>query len=364
MPKLKSNRTKLIATAISRAFTLLYTLSLLTLLTRIQLNLLGRRNYLASVVSLASPPQKGQESRINLENHDDDNLEHAFGNDFETNRKYLSFSWWLLHRGCKDIMEAVIDVVKEVFGPLNPREEITMERLGQLTLEVRRRIEGATKEERVSKSWLRYLLPPLDQEEHLLRESGMISLPVEATSSNPVPVIPPSLRRLLDETSDLISSPHFSHVLTLCLDASFSLLIDNKLATLAFKIPPISQSTQRIQEIVGAEEVRAKVANCLPVFCRQAHAIGSGGGVGFDTAQGNEYLAAVESVRELEAFAAVVYSSNFEFEAPEIEGSTVYVSRPGTAGAVEPEQPSLDSGTLAFEKAWGNALVKEESGAA
>jgi peroxin-3 len=133
-------------TAISRAFTLLYTLSLLTLLTRIQLNLLGRRNYLASVVSLASPPTEA--SKISLENNDDDNFEHAYGNDFETNRRYLSLSWWLLHRGCIDLMYKVTAAVKEVFGSLNPREEITLEKLSELTLEVRKRVEGATDEAR------------------------------------------------------------------------------------------------------------------------------------------------------------------------------------------------------------------------
>jgi peroxin-3 len=140
--------------SITRAFTLLYTLSLLSLLTRIQLNLLGRRNYLASVVSLASPPAAG--SKINLENHDDDNFDQAYGNDFETNRRYLSLSWWLLHRGCIDLMHKVRGAVKEVFGSLNPREEITLEKLSELTLEVRKRVEGATEEER------RYVdIPPL-----------------------------------------------------------------------------------------------------------------------------------------------------------------------------------------------------------
>lgn len=134
--------------AITRAFTLLYTISLLTLLTRIQLNLLGRRNYLASVVSLASPPPADSSSRINLENNDDDNFEQAYGNDFETNRRYLSLSWWLLHRGCIELIEKVRVAVKEVFGLLNPREEITIEKLSQLTLEVRKRVEGATEEER------------------------------------------------------------------------------------------------------------------------------------------------------------------------------------------------------------------------
>ena len=132
--------------AITRSFTLLYTLSLLTLLTRIQLNLLGRRNYLSSVISLTSHPS--HDPTINLENHDDDNVDHAYGNDFETNRKFLTFSWWLLHRGWGDLMLKIEEAVREVFGPLNPREDIQLVRLSALIIEVRRRIEGATPEER------------------------------------------------------------------------------------------------------------------------------------------------------------------------------------------------------------------------
>ena len=132
--------------AINRSFTLLYTLSLLTLLTRIQLNLLGRRNYLSSVVSLAS--HSSQDPTISLENHDDDNVDQAYGNDFETNRKFLTFSWWLLHRGWRELMLQIEEAVKEVFGPLNPREDIQLDRLSALILDVRRKIEGATPEER------------------------------------------------------------------------------------------------------------------------------------------------------------------------------------------------------------------------
>src|SRR5436305_9383736 len=66
--------------AITRAFTLIYTLALLTLLTRIQLNLLGRRSYLSSVVSLATGGV--EQSTISLENHDDDNQDQAYGSDF------------------------------------------------------------------------------------------------------------------------------------------------------------------------------------------------------------------------------------------------------------------------------------------
>jgi peroxin-3 len=145
----KKNKTQLWnevkITSITRSFTLIYTLSLLTIFTRIQLNLLGRRNYLSSVISLATPADA---STIRLEDHDDDDLTQTLGNDFETNRRYLAFSWWLLHCGWKNLMKEVQAAVEETFGPLNPREDISLGRLSDLTLEVRKRVEGATEEDR------------------------------------------------------------------------------------------------------------------------------------------------------------------------------------------------------------------------
>lgn len=188
-----------------------------------------------------------------------------------------------------------------------------------------------------------------------------------APSGSTSPTTTASLRRLIDETSDLVDSPSFTHVLTRLLDAAFSHLIDIKISQLSYKIPPISESTARVQEIVGSD-VKAKVASSLAVFCRQAHSIGSGAN--------NEYLVAIEGVRELEAFAAVVYSSNFDFESPEVAS----VSRPTTAvpesnrtsSAVGGDtldtafsQPgsvreSWVGGEASLESAWEKALAKED----
>jgi peroxin-3 len=162
------------------------------------------------------------------------------------------------------------------------------------------------------------------------------------------PTTTTSLRRLIDETSDLIDSPSFTHVLTLLLDAGFSHLVDNKISQLSYKIPPVSESTARVQEIVGGD-VKAKVANSLAVFCRQAHSIGTGAN--------NEYLSAIEMVRDLEAFAAVVYSSNFDFESPQVAAPP---SRPGTAEGPPPVKVTLAPAEDSFESAWGKALAKED----
>jgi peroxin-3 len=96
------------------------------------------------VISLATPADS---STIKLEDHDDD-LTQTLGNDFETNRRYLAFSWWLLHRGWKQLLEEVQAAVVDVFGPLNPREDISFDKLSELTLQVRRKIEGDSEEDR------------------------------------------------------------------------------------------------------------------------------------------------------------------------------------------------------------------------
>lgn len=123
------------------------------------------------------------------------------------------------------------------------------------------------------------------------------------------------LRHLLDETADLIDSPSFSFVLTLLNNEGFSTLVDQKCANEAFKtsatVPETApQSFDSIATVIPpSSERKTKLANLLAVMARQAHVIGNG------SHQPNEYLAPMEqNVRELEAFSAVIYSSNFDLE--------------------------------------------------
>ncbi|KAF4824042.1 Peroxisomal biogenesis factor 3 [Colletotrichum tropicale] len=349
--------------SITRAFTLLYTLALLTMLTRVQLNLLGRRSYLSSVISLATG---AAQATISLENNDDDGLE-PYGNDFETNRRYLTFSWWLLNEGWKEIGQRVEAAVRQVFGHLSPRDLLSFEQFSELTLAVRKNVEGATPEERRKAKWLPYLLPPRNKEDHVLRESGILeesTVMLSESTTSQSPASSPAVRRLLDETSDLIESPSFTHVLTLLLDAGFSTLVDKKLASAAFDKPDLAQSEPRTSQVVLLPKI-------LSVLTRQAHVIGNG--------MPNEYLQEMEQVRDLEGFAAVVYSSNWENEIQQEEGgimaSAVDVrasevpSRPSQATTNIPSQNTqgttqgtgeesvvvVDPAT-SFESAWGRAV--------
>lgn len=228
------------------------------------------------------------------------------------------------------------------------------------------RVEGESEMERRDSKWLEYLLPGKEQEQEVLKESGIAGISTEG-ALEPHYNVTPSLRRLLDETSDIIESPTFAHVLTETLDATFELLIEEKVAREAYKIPPQTQSTSqdlpggsflnsesRVVEVEDSEEMPAfspaeraaqttcRLATVLAVITRQAHVIGSGGNLSSLMAsstpsmmdmpgmaapanqsltEANEYLAAIERVRDVEAFAAVVYSSNFEVEAVDDDDS-------------------------------------------
>lgn len=379
-------------TSLTRAFTLIYCLSLLTILTRIQLNLLGRLNYLSSVVSLARPPPPGRANSISLEDHDDGSASTNFGNDFETNRRYLTFSWYLLHKGYVQIMAKVRAAVEEVFGSISPNEGITAARLSDLVLAVRKRVEGGSEQERYATRWLQYMLPPREEEETVLIESGVIT-PI--TSSPPDPTTPEGgekrntspridtstgrLRHLLDETADLIDSPTFTRIHSLLLGSLFSHLIDSKViqqlypraTTLGRQSHSPSSSISstphpRIVELDSAvtvvpAEPRVKLANILAVITRQAHAIGNG------NKPPNEYLSTAEAeVKELEAFAAVIYTSNLDQSLEEtrhhspatesgLKGAEgVAVSDVGTAPAEEMIESKLES---AWTKVTGSTFA-------
>ncbi|KAI1310830.1 Peroxin-3 family protein [Xylaria venustula] len=371
--------------SITRAFTLVYTLALLTMLTRIQLNLLGRRSYLSSVISLATG---AAQSTINLENNDDDNPEQAYGSDFETNRKYLTFSWWLLNRGWIDVMEKVETAVREVFGHLSPRDLLSFDTFSQLTLEVRKKVETKSSSERPGAQWLSCLLPPTPLEDFVLKESGVLGDSAAATatqsgssSTSPASTITPALRRLLDETSDLVESPAFCHVLTLLLDAGFSVLLNKKLLISAFgsNVSAPDSTPEPSEQAATDPTTRAVLLpKILSVLTRQAHVIGNG--------MPNEYLQEMEYAQDLAAFAAVVYSSNWENEIHQDEELVAAAAGLNDAavasGYGDRSVPHLDHGSQAklsqettgeesvvvvdpsqgsFESAWEKALGSSQS---
>ncbi|OLL23800.1 Peroxisomal biogenesis factor 3 [Neolecta irregularis DAH-3] len=118
---------------LTRTITLIYSLGLLGLLTRVQLNIIGRSNYVSSVVSLV---ERGDETTIRLESSG--TLDRAVDRDF------LTFSWWLINRGWISILERVQGAVSDVFDSISPREGLSLSEMSEALAQVRAIVEGST----------------------------------------------------------------------------------------------------------------------------------------------------------------------------------------------------------------------------
>ena len=141
--------------AISKVIILSYTMSLLMLLTRLQLNILARREYLDTAINMAMEKEREHNANqyslsswfsrwINSKTKDIVAEEYTMNSsDIETKsvasttnpektryvneQAFLSLSWWLLNRGYLQYKSIIEQLVSEEFSQLNPRDTITME---------------------------------------------------------------------------------------------------------------------------------------------------------------------------------------------------------------------------------------------
>ena len=102
-------------------------MTLLSLFTHIQLNMLGRSKYIQSMIQQERDERMREQLQYStsvyslfwgdrsLEDPDTDELEESENVSEETERKFLTLSWWTLHVGWKDVGERVRRGVEEVF---------------------------------------------------------------------------------------------------------------------------------------------------------------------------------------------------------------------------------------------------------
>lgn len=102
-------------------------MTLLSLFTHIQLNILGRSKYLQSVLQLAQEENERERWQDSLSitslfwsgsvesQERNPDLQEIPPISEENERKFLTLSWWILHVGWKDVGERVRRAVEEVF---------------------------------------------------------------------------------------------------------------------------------------------------------------------------------------------------------------------------------------------------------
>lgn len=208
-----------------------------------------------------------------------------------------------------------------------------------------------------------------------MEESGVAGVTEPSTSQSAS-----TLRHLLDETADLIESPTFGRVLQALNDECFDLLMQNCIKEASQSSPQASESVPQsftsvatVVPQVTTADLKTKLANVLAVMARQAHVIGNG------TNPPNMYLTAMDqNVRNLEAFAAVIYSSNFDFQPQGAEQKAepfaaerdrpdtpstppVMVAKDDTQDLNQAGSSAVAGDNSAFEKAWGKAVEEGAS---
>ncbi|KAH9903279.1 Peroxin-3 [Cubamyces lactineus] len=285
----------------TRTLTVIYSITLLSLFTHIQLSILGRAKYIQSLI------QQERDERIrdqleystsvyslfwgdrSLEDIDTDILEESETVSEETERKFLTLSWWILHVGWKDVGERVRRGVEEVFEGVSLKTKLNAAELHRLINDVRRRVEHEVtfegKERRIN--FLSTLLPPTAETlQHVLTQGGIP--PWLATAHDP------KFNAFLDETRTHLTSGSFDRVLEVCLDQAMEVLFQGVEKN-------VFGSHNEQGDLMMGQEPRERLAAMLPGLARWCHLALEG--------LPNELVDALADVREVSAFSAIIYTS-------------------------------------------------------
>ncbi|KAL7754187.1 peroxin [Sorochytrium milnesiophthora] len=279
-------------TNFTRLVIAMYSVSLLSIFTRVQLNLIGRLIYLDSVAAVAR--------------HPDGTLDTLHGRtahflDHNVEQMYLTFSWWYLNVGWKACCARVRDAVEKVIGGLSLKRTVTSSELALLFSEIRARVE---KEDFSSLNsapfnFAQFLVPPESQECEALRKGGAdVPDTIDGRAGDH------TLRDLLDETRDRLESPDFTTLLSTCMD-NMSAVLMSHLATV-FRASQQQQQQQVDAEIYTAGSqtlppaASVALAALLPALKAEVHHILNG--------VPNEYLSILGSIEQLRQYSLLVYT--------------------------------------------------------
>ncbi|KAI8906349.1 Peroxin-3 [Gorgonomyces haynaldii] len=262
----------------TRTLSAIYLLNLLTLLTTLQLSLLGRMFYLDSVAAM----------------HADD-VHRTISE--ETERKYLTLSWYLVHIGWTKLVDRVEKAVEHIVKEVSLKTGVTFESLSDMIHQIRVFVEyqDVTLKDRLPMH--EWLLPPQGEEKHLFTQAGVdVSQP------------DPELDNLMNETRDFLESPDFNTVLQVCLTKSFDVLLSQYRPTFYSTDIVERHNEGRIQFEAGPIETEQSpipskslpLARVLTVVSKSVHSIGNG--------VPNVFLSELLGCPQLKAYAVVAYS--------------------------------------------------------
>ncbi|KII85718.1 hypothetical protein PLICRDRAFT_56925 [Plicaturopsis crispa FD-325 SS-3] len=283
---------------LTRTLTILYSTTLLSLFTTLQLTLLARARYVQSVLQLERDERMREQLEASLsisgllmggagllspldpETGVPDEEEVTE----EVAVRYLTLSWWLLHVGWKDIGERVRRGVEEVLDSVSLKTKLGIHDFHRLVDDVRRRIEREFTSEGTGRriDFTSALLPPTPETlQHVLTQGGA------ASPSHP----DPAFSALLDATHSCLASSDFALVLEVCLDRATGVLFDG-LERYVF--------VDSAGDEASGVDVQLRLAGMLPGLARWGRLALEG--------LPNELVDDITGTREVAALSAVVFA--------------------------------------------------------
>lgn len=306
--------------------TVSYTISSLLLLTRLQLNILTRREYLETAIKVAVEKESGKTEGKSLANwvwglwksdvngdgtraeplvEETKPKNPASKNSYINEQAFLSLSWWLLNRGWLEFQTIVEESVNKEFSELNPRDTLTLKEFSDKLTHVFRHtneklllssVTGADED-----SILRnILLPSPSLEDFVLQQT------LDPEALNILGEDRTILGQLIHETTKCIESTVSSIVLESLINESFQYIMEQVETSVGKKK---SSKTEEAQPSEEPSDKKYQVA-VYAISCKDCcNEILKSGVVSMD----NEFLARLDSVVILDDLSASVYS-NFGFQ--------------------------------------------------
>ncbi|CAH1773620.1 unnamed protein product [Owenia fusiformis] len=241
-------------TSFSRTLVSMYSVCMVVVYLRVQLNIIGGYMYLD-----------------NLLNRNGTTPELAVASP-EIQQKYLANVQYLLGQGLTQLITDVTDIAKHTLENISLKEKLTFVQLKEVLQKVRHQMEYRRQNgyyDASATSLCKYILP------EDIGHDEACSLSVEERTMN----------KLMRETTDMVESGDFHSVLTNCLDSSFIMIYqklhdfyretDDESIPLAKLIPMVNSLIHTtcgdspnffIQEILLMEQVKNFAANVYEAF--------------------------------------------------------------------------------------------------
>lgn len=280
---------------LTRTLTLIYSISALLLITRLQLNILARRSYLESAITMAG-------GKVNNSSANE-------ASDYFTEQSYLSLSWWLLNKGWLRISEFIEAIILSKFQAINAKTEITIFKFNEILDEINQEILTNHQQELVN------LIFPIHYDnliDTLLNTNPELIDQLDVKDSNFI--------KLINETNLLVTNDFFVEIYSKMVLSSTDTLINNLFLSLDadtyLLYNSLHQESEKIVELndLPSSAKKFKLANLLAQLSIQCGVICDNNNLAdYDNAElsGNVYINTINELEELDEFSASIYS-NFE----------------------------------------------------